>query len=285
MGHDQPHNDFYAMMLSSFASVAELLRTTELKVYDNVGKLFAVITGNDVLLARFHRTPYVTSEFSTEIAAFVDNRINLLLKSCVEGVKRHLNYDPETSVKTINIGDMTINDTVTFLENDLRYLEFEALNIARRASAHFSDIDPSISLVSTMNYDLKAMLEVLIAIFDRHSNQLSSSSGSKHRTLSSQDRRIKELIVLSYIISKLAIALEYASNDCNVFAHVTDRRKQLVFTDHQKYSTIGSLPLDGIVCCFKNIKLLPTAVTNPKGRISLLDDRGLLDILTLSVLT
>ena len=289
-------NDSFDMFANAFLNVAEIMRYHGVEIVSKeIGYLYGIITGNEYFVAAAntcHTSPVI--KFRQEMSAFVDNRIDFLLKTAIATVKNHFGLTDEDISKSASgkIDDKVISSDVELTRHDLQHLEFSVLRICdyilqnKRLDNYNTDISVH------EEYDTRKILSMLIYRYNRLSGIIARPNYGRYanaRIVESNDAdcgSTKCFLILGFIIARLVLCTIFSKEKDSVActSQLNQTQQTLVGDDYAKYSNIGSLNYSSMICCFKYETLLPAGVINDAGHLSTIEKQFLLNLLVLSKL-
>lgn len=265
-----------------FKRITEVLRYQDISYSEEIGNIYAVITGNQYLLNNVEEA----SKRRLELNKFIVLRIIFLIESCITYITKKDKCIPE-----MKYDDRFIIDNDSYMAGNV--LSMNELQVLEMKLKHMTDVNLSnASFLSYTNrgqktpltnesYDLIRMLSFLIYQFNNvvilYKDDGFQRTGIRYQR--NQDVCSSEcLFTLAHLIANTLdafIAIKCGAYPCSEgYNSVGDNEKM-------KYTSMGAIHFAGALCCFKNIPLLSLAVVGSK-RLGTRERDCIHDVITLS---
>lgn len=284
---DQPP-DQTGVMLNTFYHIMMIMRHADVERFsDEVVNIYCALTGN-AFIASMHNgsNTSVLNIYHEELRKFVENRMVFLIDSFVDKAVKVFDIDQYAKHAFI-IGKKKYDQNTPILPTDLQLIEFEIDQLLR---VYSHNINPLLLNEETRYapqeeiHNIESFLTFAIVYYYKVKEQLAVNDSIIKFNAPSVDS-VKSLIVLGLMIARIMCQFYTSHTGGNVsdsdFAAV---KLRTVMDEYAKYSSIGSMNLSSIICCYKNVSALPAAVVNHRSRLGTTEKSLLLNILVLSML-
>ena len=289
-----PAGDRFGVLVSAFLSAVEIMRYHEVEKFgDEIGGILAAVTGNEFLLSKIYTTQTsMVSELRPEVEMFINDRIRFMISSAIGAIEKYFDLKKDDDMGNCDmVGDYHVSRFNEMTLHEIQLVESEVLRICEREIAAKRLDDEDQHLASTKSYDLLSILSLLISQYSTISSRLLTPAFSNVRAsvLSRNDddhASVRSMIILAFMISNVVSCIMLTRGHTkmrDVTANIQPQH-DLVGDQYLRSINLGSMSLSGIVCCFKNTKLLPLAVISKSGHLGTKEKMFMLNILALSKL-
>ena len=266
-----------------FKRITEVLRYQDICYSEEIGNIYAVITGNQFLLNNVEES----SKRRQELDKFIVLRIIFLIESCITYITKKDKVIPEVKYDDrFEIDNDSYMAGTPLSLNELQVIEMKIKHMidVNRSNASFRNYSNRGQRAPQTNesYDLIKLLSFLIYQFNNvvilYKDNGFQRTGIRYQR--NQDVCSPECIfTLAHLIANTLAGFIDMRNDyypCSV-----DYGSGIGEIDKMKYTTIGAIHFAGALCCFKNIPLLSLAVVGSK-RLGTRERDCIHDVITLS---
>lgn len=287
----------------AYSNIVEVLRYKEIRVYTNeIIRVYAALTDNQYLNSFYIDDairPFSDDEshvsntrydFRNEMHMFVRLQFIALTKRFLSRVKSAVlcNVNDDMEKGCVRLGNKVYNQNEPLTLSELSIITFECETLI---GMYENEMNPSNYdcenkyIVQGSQQNIYALLNFLIKKFEGCGCiTASNDKRSPFRVSPEYDiYSIQYLISLGVMISDvvrsiLNVRCFYSKNEISAVAHKCIER------EYQQYTTIGSMAISSIFCCFGYPKLLELCVQNRNGSLTTDEKIVLFNTLVLSKL-
>lgn len=281
-----PPGRLVEMLLTSFVYTMDTMRYNEFELStEDVGKLYGIMSGNQYWLGRMTEHQQGIKDFRNEMELFVKQRLIFLIDTAIQGIHNMNNdtkFDEGATPSDLKVPDPNLRE--------LRLVEFDIL----RKCEQVEKIDPNegYTLEESYLHDLGSILLRLIQQFETLKQRVRAGANDPIRyrwsnKLHEDYDSVPVIVLIGHLIAHVAQSLFKVKTG---YPGLSDQKRakiaqELVISEFTTYSNLGTMSLAGILCCYKQPKLFPSAVLNPRGSMGPTEREFLLNSLVLDKLT
>lgn len=282
--------DKFSLLIDAFMHATEVMRYHEVEqTSGEIARIYSIITGNTYLLAKCNTgIMNVASEFKAEMAAFVEDRIILMIESVIPYIIARFKLGlPNSSDEAPKLGNIKVSAYTNKTLHDLQLIDFEVIQLIKMIeyaanSENFSDeqqflpSSPIYSAYSALTFLIISLSKVITA------NRMNTKSKVKLILRNDDDSSsLRCITILAYLVAKVAYSL-FKITTCSCDVVIREARFKYAGDELSKYSNIGSLSFSSIISCFSNINVLEAGVSDYEGGLTTDQRAFLYDIITMS---
>jgi hypothetical protein len=280
--------DQTGIMLDTFYQIMMIMRHADVERFsDEVVNIYCALTGN-AFLASMHNGSNISvlNIYHEEIRKFVESRVVFLIDSFVNKIVKVFEIDPYTN-HTFRIGKKKYDQGVSLLPTELQLLEFE---ISQLLDVYVHNVNPLLLNEETRYapqeeiHNIELFLTFAVVQYYKVKGELANNDNIIKFNAPTVDS-VKSLIVLGLMIARIMCAYYTSHTGGNLSeSDLAAVKLRMVIDEYAKYSSMGSMNLSSILCCFKNTAALPAAIVNHRSRLGTTEKSLLLNVLVLSML-
>lgn len=266
-----------------FKRITEVLRYQDICYSEEIGNIYAVITGNQFLLNNVEES----SKRRHELEKFIVLRIIFLIESCITYITKKDKCIPEMKYDdrfTIDNDSYMAGNVLSMNELQVLEMKIKHMTEVNLSNASFNSYQNKGRRTPMTNesYDLIQMLSFLIYQFNNvvtlYKDDGFQRTGIRYQR--NQDVCSPECIFsLAHLIANTLVAFIDLRNSC--YPCSAEYGNGVGDIDKMKYTSMGAIHFAGALCCFKNIPLLSLAVVGNK-RLGTRERDCIHDVITLS---
>lgn len=287
------------LAFDAFHKVTETLRYQRFfDINQELWQLYAILSDSRYLISKLVDTAdnstFMSKTPQAEIEHFIIGRLIFFctdmlkyIKAYIGGISNDLMTDQEGLKWTVTIGGRKFKHH-NLSQNDLNAIEYEINRICDHIAdfQQHDDGTPALSRYDIPN--IKNIIIFLIKQFDLGLKDLLTFP-TAHQVIELNRAEIRNATIhtvcmTAYLLIKCVKSyLQITTELFNISATVKRQMQYLLIGEElARYSQQGTAPFQNILCCYKNMTILPMVTTNPQGSFNTNEKEFLLSILILS---
>lgn len=266
----------FDLFIDSACRVTESMRFNDIEqTNDRTRCLYALITDNHSLYTRLIKDMQRV-DISNEMKYFATQRSIFVLQSICNHIKNHFNLKNHVIEQKYSFKiNGSVYDKITINNrHELEKLEYDIdqlILIAERSSQTILFEKEQYDFTSDTMFNRFHVLKYLIDLLEANIgiNQTPYMRNSSKYIINTMNDSgsLKCLIILSYLITKVALSLYKAGGSFD-YVSVKERKHRMIESDYSIIVNYGTMSITNVLCCFKNLEFIKIIAENENGSSS-----------------